>query len=251
MRYDWIETLAVTVIAHGSDFLDAEGMCGKWTAATPGMVGRDGVTTFAVTEGTSYGEEWQVDTITPISDLDLFVNATTAGNCTYDALYCWGRKCECSATAKDCCTETDPQCNKTNAGTPAVAGVAACDNVSENRGAKANCIFDVFTTGDPNFALKTPAYTTPIPNEPPPQCIEAGAQGCKNAGGNCVWRCDSTKTKCRSGLCTGSVDYPDVNDADCSCEIPFNGVCDSWFLAIIDLLFGWLLAWLFGIDLCP
>ena len=253
-KFGVIETMSVTVKAHGSNFIDAEGMCGKWTAAAPGMVGRDGVTLFTPAQGTLYGEEWQVDTSVPISDLGLFVNATANVNCTYGPPHCFGEACQCTVTAggPNCCTKDDPQCQKGTIGRRSLEDLLpACDLIPDIRGLKANCRFDVFTTGIIEFATKIRAYVSPIPNEPPPQCTEATADVCKNAGGTCVWRCDSTKTKCRVELCIPSTTSTSTADSDCACEIPFNGICDNWLLAIFDFLFGWLFLWIFGIDLCP
>ena len=255
VRYNFgaVKTMSVTVHAHGSNFLDAQGICGKWTAAAPGMVGRDGVSLFTPAQGKLYGEEWQVDTSAPSNDPALFVNATANVNCTYGAPHCFGEACQCNdvtaGVAPGCCTKEDPQCQKAPLGRRSL--VAACDTVPDIRDAKNNCEFDVFTTGIEEFATKIRAYVSPIPNEPSPQCTDTTADVCKNAGGTCVWKCDSTKTKCRVELCTASTSSTSTEDSDCACEIIFDGSCDNWLLAIIDFLFGWFFLWILGIDLCP
>ena len=247
-RYGGLNTMSVTVQAHGSNFLDAEGMCGNWTAAAPGMVGRNGVTLFNTVDGTQYGEEWQVDT-----NLDsVFISGSvTNATCNYDIKHCLGKACAwCGLDTNNpnCCTEKDPLCQQRTTERRLVAPGVACENVTETRGAKANCMFDVFTTGNEDFATTISAYTDPIPDEPSSQCTEGGLNDCQTLNGVCVWRCDSTKAECRPNLCVANASG--VQNSECSCMIPFDGICDNIFLAIINFLFGWLLAF-FGIDLCP
>ena len=156
--------------------------------------------------------------------------------------------CTNGANNPNCCTEKDPLCQQRTTERRLVAPGVACENVTETRGAKANCMFDVFTTGNEDFATTISAYTDPIPDEPSSQCTEGGLNDCQTLNGVCVWRCDSTKAECRPNLCVANASG--VQNSECSCMIPFDGICDNIFLAIINLFFGWLLAF-FGIDLCP
>jgi len=78
----------LNIIIKGNDsmFSDATGMCGKWSAPVPGLYDRQGVDMLplpvvypwaSVIDGSSFGNEWQVDPTAPSSDLVLLDTASS------------------------------------------------------------------------------------------------------------------------------------------------------------------------------
>jgi hypothetical protein len=244
------DTLQIDVRAHGSDFFDATAMCGHWSANSPNaLVGRNG-TVFGLGMGTAFGEEWQVDLAV---DPNLF-NATGETNCTYNSnAYCGRDLKNCPAACvpgQTCCVDaTGKQCKCNDPANPNCKPVqptrklyqrsledfydvanATCQNVTEERNAKGNCIFDVLTTGDVAVA-QSPAYTNALVGEPEDQCVEKSTTAeCSKKEGKCVWRCDSALNHCAQGLCspkpnftaTGGTTASKTVVDGCSCEIPYN-----------------------------
>lgn len=224
----YANTWQVTVRAHGSDFSDAEGMCGNWAASAPNnRVGRDGTTVY--TDGTAYGEEWKT-----LASESLFTTVG-ASTCTYDGGWCNGERCDCDGQGETCCTMEDPNCNPDGVGDVRRGLVVGpCDAITVP-GAKGNCEFDYFTTGDPAVASAI-AYTDPITGSTPDQCMEASGTACADAGGTCVYRCDTTKYDCNVDLCSSSMAGV-VGDADCACRTQQGNDCPQ-LVNILARIFG-------------
>ena len=181
----------IRVSAHGSDFYDSNGMCGKWNRTE--FVGRDDVSTFESPE--EFAKEWEVNA--DVGDPQLF-----------------------RTPALTACGETPPPVEPT----PALQDLAetACAAIPKEAN-KEECIFDVLTTGDTAFA-ENEIYTDPL--EPEERCIAASTR-CALRGGSCVWRCDSATSDCVLGLCDMSRELDIFGSSrrltvveGCSCAVP-------------------------------
>jgi hypothetical protein len=196
-------TLQVDVLGHGSDFGTSQGLCANWTANSPNaLVDRDKITVYPLMPvQNAYGEEWQVNAT--VGDPLLFQT-----NSSVKCLYSQGGRCK----------EGTPECqNQVN------EAKNACANVPVARNTRANCEFDVLTTGDVGFANSI-AYTDPIIGDPPEICVEVTNVttvqvrntptniGCAARGGRCVWRCSNKTHLCVDSLCRGPTD-------GCSCAL--------------------------------
>ena len=198
-------SLQVDVLGHGSDFGTSQGLCANWTANSPtALIGRDKITVYPLMpfQNVPYGEEWQVNAT--VGDPLLFQS-----NASTQCMYSEGGKC------RDVTTDCQNQINEAK---------TACANVPIERNTRANCEFDVLTTGDVKFA-KSVAYTDPLIGDPPEICQEVtnttNAQGtptkngCAAKGGRCVWRCSNKTHVCVDTLCRGPTD-------GCSCALPLS-----------------------------
>ena len=206
LRVAYGNSLQVDVLGHGSDFGTSEGLCANWTANSPNaLVDRDHSTIYPLMSvQNAYGEEWQVKV--GLGDPQLFQTSASANStCIYS------RSTSCERGTPECQIQENQAKN-------------ACINVTTERNAQENCEFDVFTTGDVEFA-KSVAYTDPIIGQPQEFCKEVTNatntegtptnNGCAAKGGRCVWRCSNKTHVCLDTLCQGP-------SKGCSCALPLS-----------------------------
>jgi len=206
-----------------------------------GMIGRDGTryTNETRESANDYAETWQVN---EMIDGKLFNSSST----------------------QTCIAPPYP-----NLDTNAALAEAACVDLSEGpEDFYRNCLFDVAVTGDPEWAT-TPIYTEGslgdmLEAQEQNQCVDNNNE-CADRGGSCIFRCNEEVFDCVQGLCQASDFTPlalfpppngYVEGCSCAFEIsPTNAptnpkfCVNHCFLAILQILFGWLL-WLFGTGFC-
>ena len=202
------DSILVRIDGHGSDFYNSQGMAGTWNRL--GLIGRNGTTTF--TNTTQYAVEWEVNP--SLGDPVLF-----------------------SSPTEHSCNEKPINEPPTPSAAELESAEEACDSIASDDDREA-CIFDVLITGDINVT-QNPDYTDPFNGTE--RCISTpddidlsifGGLSCIEYGGECVFRCDSTKFDCVQGAFC-SLNIEDSISADsrrqkrrmnviegCSCAFP-------------------------------
>lgn len=132
---NWYNGMNVEASVLASHFSGSKGMLG--TLGNPGLIGRNGITTFdPSTEGDEFAFEWQVNGVR--GDALLFSDAVRNP-----------LRCPRSPNGRDC---NGIECDD--------LAVFECFGIADD-GDRANCEFDIRTTGDVTWA-QNPAYIGPF-----------------------------------------------------------------------------------------
>jgi len=221
------DTIVIRMDAHGSDFYESRGMTGYWNK--PGLIGRDGVTSFDIPvkkeyshESVLFATEWEVDMNR--GDPILFSTPSTA---------------KCADKPKAPPLESEDEARRL---VDMEFAKKLCDRVvAEGIEGREECIFDVLRSNFDEDVLDNPEYKDPLVGVE--RCVAApetfesqkavdSAPSCADLGGECVYRCNAANYDCRpDAMCIEATDLTVVDAArrrmrklefieGCSCALP-------------------------------
>jgi len=220
-----LDTIVIRMDAHGSDFYESKGMTGYWNK--PGLVGRDGVTSYDIPakkehshESVLFATEWEVNA--DRGDPILFSTPTTA---------------KCADTPEAPPLESEDEDRRL---VDMESAKTLCDRVvAEGMPGREECIFDVLRSNFDEDVLENPEYVNPmvgiercVAAPEPMQKADESAPSCADLGGKCVYRCNAAKYDCRpDAMCIEAIDLTVVDAArrrmrklefieGCSCALP-------------------------------